>query len=248
MSSPSITTDALLVLLVACVASLFAYATLKTSRGHEYLDRSRFGVLVLVLVFWLLVPAALASQGALDRYTPLPAPGLVLIFVITLGTVGLALSPFGARLAAGVPLWGLVGFQAFRVPLEWLLHQLYSEGWLPIQMTYAGRNFDIVTGLLAMVLGFWLWKGRRAGWVVVAWNILGMALLINIVTIAILSTPIPFRYFMNEPPNLLPSTFPWVWVPTFLVQAALFGHLLVFRAGAPQLVTSTVSQPTAAAE
>jgi hypothetical protein len=24
--------------------------------------------------------------------------------------------------------------------------------------------------------------------------------------------------------------FPYVWLPTFLVQAALFGHLLVFRA------------------
>jgi hypothetical protein len=35
---------------------------------------------------------------------------------------------------------------------------------------------------------------------------------------------------MNDPANLLPSTFPYVWLPTFLVQAALFGHLLVFRA------------------
>jgi hypothetical protein len=42
--------------------------------------------------------------------------------------------------------------------------------------------------------------------------------------------PVPFRQFMNEPANLLPSTFPFVWLPTFLVQAALFGHLLVFRA------------------
>ena len=59
---------------------------------------------------------------------------------------------------------------------------------------------------------------------------LGFALLANIITIAVLSTPIPFRKFMEGPPNLLPSTFPFVWLPTFLVQAALFGHVLVFRA------------------
>ena len=34
---------------------------------------------------------------------------------------------------------------------------------------------------------------------------------------------------MNEPANRLPSMFPYVWLPTFLVQAALFGHLLVFE-------------------
>ena len=47
---------------------------------------------------------------------------------------------------------------------------------------------------------------------------------------AVLSTPVPFRAFTNDPPNLLPSTFPYVWLPSFLVQAALFGHLVVFRA------------------
>jgi hypothetical protein len=67
-------------------------------------------------------------------------------------------------------------------------------------------------------------------WPVVAWNVLGLALLANIVAIAVLATPTPFHHFVNEPPNLLPSTFPYVWLPTFLVPAALFGHLLVFRA------------------
>jgi hypothetical protein len=64
---------------------------------------------------------------------------------------------------------------------------------------------------------------------VLAWNILGLALLANIVTIAILSTPVPFRRFIDGPPNLLPSEVPYVWLPSFLVQLALAGHVLVFR-------------------
>jgi hypothetical protein len=150
--------------------------------------------------------------------------------LITLCTFVLAFTPFGSRLATGIPLAGLVGFQVFRVPLEWILHRLYTEGVIPVQMTYAGQNFDVITGVLAAALGLWIRAGHRAVWLVVAWNVLGLALLVNIVAIAILSAPVPFRYFMSDPANLLPSTFPYVWLPTFLVQAALFGHLLVFRA------------------
>ena len=63
---------------------------------------------------------------------------------------------------------------------------------------------------------------------VLGWNVLGLALLANIVVIAVLSTPTLHR-FPEGPPNLLPSTFPWVWLPSFLVQVALGSHLLVFR-------------------
>ena len=210
--------ELVVVAVVLAVAGPFIGAAWKVSRA----------VAIAVPVFWLAVPAALAGLGFLDRYT-LPAPGFVLVAVLTIGTVVLAFSGFGARLAAGVPLALLIGYQAFRVPLEWVLHRLYTEGVIPVQMTYAGRNFDIVTGILAIALALWLARGRHAPWLVMAWNVLGLALLINIVTIAILSTPTPFRYFTDGPANRLPGVFPYVWLPTFLVQAALFGHLLVFR-------------------
>jgi len=222
-------TEAVFVAVVVAVAAMFIYAVLKIVPSRGLPDRGPFAVMIIVLVFWLGVPAVLASRGVLDRYSPLPAPALVLVGLITLGTGVLAFSAFGARLIDGIPLAGLVGYQVFRVPVEWVLHRLYSEGVIPVQMTYAGQNFDVATGILAAALGLWLWAGHRTVWLVVAWNVIGFALLVNIVTIAILSTPAPFRYFMNDPPNLLPSTFPYVWLPTFLVQAALFGHLLVFR-------------------
>jgi hypothetical protein len=160
----------------------------------------------------------------------MPAPVFLMMAAVTLGTVVLAFSPVGGRLVGAVPLAGLVGFQFFRVPLEWVLHRLHTEGVIPVQMTYAGRNFDILSGLTAAMVAFMLVAGRGGKWLVLAWNLMGLALLANIVSIAVLSTPAPFRQFMNEPANRLPSLYPWVWLPTFLVQAALFGHLLVFRA------------------
>jgi len=187
-------------------------------------------VALIVVVGWLAIPGVLARAHLIDRYDPLPAPALIVVAALTFATTALALSPVGKRFAEGLSLAALVGFQVFRVPVEWTLHRLYLDGVVPVQMTYSGRNFDIVSGATAGLLALWLASGQRQWQPVLAWNILGLALLINIVTIAVLSTPVPFRQFTEHAPHRLPSTFPFVWLPTFLVQAALFGHLIVFRA------------------
>ena len=235
MNPASALTDLLFIALVGVVAGLFLHAGRRardTTRGGPDASVPRLapGARVSVLLLYLGVPAVLVGVGALDRYDPLPAPALLLLLALTLVTVGLALSSFGVAFASSLSLAALIGYQVFRVPVEWLLHRLYLDGVIPVQMTYAGRNFDIVSGITAGLLAFWLASGRPAPRrVVLVWNVVGLALLANIVTVAVLSTPVPFRVFHEGPPNLVPSTFPHVWLPSFLVQAALFGHVLVFR-------------------
>ena len=193
---------------------------------------ARLGPLAVsgILLAYLALPGTLAAAGALDRYTPLPAPALLLVLVLTLCTIALACSPPGARLAADTSLGAVVALQAFRIPVELMLHRLHAEGMVPVQMTYLGRNFDILTGITGLALGAWLLRGRPVPrQVVLAWNVLGLALLANIVITAVLSTPVPFRRFADQPPHTLPSSFPFVWLPSFLVQVALGSHLLVFR-------------------
>jgi hypothetical protein len=183
-----------------------------------------------IFAAYLAVPGLLAWRALLDRYDPLPAPALLLLLALTLLTVGIVLSPAGARLAAGVALGAVVAFQAFRIPVELLLHRMHTDGTVPVQMTYAGRNFDVASGIAGLVLGIWLLSGRPVPrGVVWVWNVLGLVLLLNIVSIAVLSTPVPFRRFLESPPHTLPSTFPYIWLPSFLVQVALGSHLLVFR-------------------
>jgi hypothetical protein len=223
--TPSTFATIFFLLIVITVAGSLVWASRKASAGRNW-----WAIPAIVFVGWLVMPGVLARAGALDRYSPLPAPALVMMAVLTVGTVVLAFSPFGARLAETVPLQGLVGFQVFRLGVEYVLHRLCDDGVVPVQMTFMGRNFDFVTGLTALALAMWLRSGRGGRGLVLAWNLLGLGLLANIIVIAVLSTPVPFRHFMNEPANLLPSTFPYVWLPSFLVQAALFGHLLVFRA------------------
>jgi hypothetical protein len=215
-------TAALFIALVLAVAAVVAVGLRRAGAGTT--------VMLAVVMAYLGAPGALARAGALGRYDPLPAPALLLALGLAVLTLMIVGSPLGARLAAAVPLGAVVALQGFRIPVELLLHRLYVEGIVPVQMTYAGRNFDVVTGVTGAALGAWLLSGRRVPrslvWV---WNIMGLALLANIVAVAVLSTPVPFRRFTEGPPNLLPSTFPWIWLPSFLVLVALGSHLLVFR-------------------
>lgn len=226
MSATPLTT-ALFVALVAVmvIATIFALR-------DAWAESERSPVVQLVaaiILLHLVIPAALALTGRLDRYAPLPPPAMLMMAAVTVATVVLVASPVGLRIATALPLSTLVGFQAFRVAVEWLLHRLWLEGVIPVAMTWSGRNADVVAGLGALVLGWWLRTGRGSDRrVVLAWNVAGLLLLGNIVVIAVLATPMPFQRFGN-PDNLLPSSWPFVWLPTFLVQLALAGHLLVFR-------------------
>ena len=153
----------------------------------------------------------------------------LLFAVSTVGSLWLWRSALGSLLAQHLPVAWLVGHQAFRILVELLLHRAYAEGLIGVQMTYLDRNLDILTGLSALVIGLILVRRALPRWLLLTWNWLGLALLVNIVTIAVLSAPTPFRVFLQGPPNVFVTQFPFVWLPAVLVQAALIGHLLLFR-------------------
>ena len=106
----------------------------------------------------------------------------------------------------------------------------FLAGKLPVQMSFEGRNFDVLTGLAALPVGYLVLK-KKAGWrkIIVAFNIMGMLLLLNILIIAVLSMPTPIRYFMNEPSNTLIGQFPFVLLPAVLVPVAYTMHIFSLR-------------------
>ena len=179
-------------------------------------------------VLWLGVSGGLAEAGVL-RFDTMPPTMPLFAAVLAVSVVLLSRSELGARLANDLPLALLVGFQAFRIPVELWLHRGYELGVFPVQMTYSGMNFDVLTGISAVIVAGLVHRGMAGRRLVLAWNVLGLMLLATIVGIAILSAPGPLQRFVEGPPNVYVLSFPGVWLPTVAVQAALLGHLLVFR-------------------
>jgi hypothetical protein len=181
----------------------------------------------IVTVAWMTGTWLVASSGAFRQWDPTPPPFAFLIVDVLFFAGLLAWSPLGGRLVATVPLWMLVLVQAFRVPLELAMHVMYERGVMPVQMSYSGRNFDIVTGLSALVVAAVV-RRRAAPGLVRAWNVMGLLLVLNVTTIGVLSTP-RLRYFGDDQLNVWITYPPFVWLPAVMVLAALAGHLLIFR-------------------
>ena len=212
-----------------------------------------FGIAVIALIIgavmaWILVarggtsPAAaiggiglamavewsLAASGILGRWSLRPPPFMLMMAALFALTLATALRGPGSRIATSASFALLIGTQAFRLPLELVMHQAAREGVMPVQMTYTGWNFDILTGALAIPIALLAAAGRAPRWLIVIWNFGGVLLLINVVTIAIVSTP-PIAAFGTEHLNTWIADSPYVWLPGVLVPAALFGHVLTLR-------------------
>jgi hypothetical protein len=178
---------------------------------------------------WMAATWFAARSGIFRDWEQTPPPFAFLVIAIFLLGGAIAWSPLGRRLAQFIPLWILVGVQAFRLPLELAMHDLSERGIMPGQMSYSGYNFDIVTGATAIIVAGLVWSGRGGRRLVTAWNVIGLLLLANIVTVAILATP-RFRYFGDNALNTFVMDPPYVWLPAVMVLAALAGHLVIFRA------------------
>jgi hypothetical protein len=188
------------------------------------------GAVGAVLLLWLGGTAGVALSGILGRFDLRPPPfGLLIVATIAASCV-FGFSRIGGALAT-LPLAWLVGLQAFRLPLELVMHRAALEGVMPAQMSYSGRNFDIVTGATAALLAASMCFAAVPRWLVAAWNGLGAVLLANVVIVAMLSTPI-VHAFGSEPGqlNTFVAFFPFVWLPAALVSTALAFHIIVARA------------------
>jgi len=178
---------------------------------------------------WMSATWFAAASGILLDWDRNPPPFAVLVASIVVLSAALAFGPFGTRVATQIPLWTLVAVQAFRLPLELAMHGMYDRGIMPVQMSYSGLNFDILTGATALPVAFALGAGRGGRLLVITWNILGFLLLVNVVVVAILGTP-RFRFFGDAAVNTWVTHPPFVWLPAVMVLAALAGHLVIFRA------------------
>jgi hypothetical protein len=230
MVRPSLISTFAFVIIVVAVSLAFPaavwFATLR-SLGSAPARRSAFRACGATLGV-LALSATLAESGALAR-PPRGLGAMAYIVACNGGALLLAFSNLGQRMAQSLPLYALVGFHVFRLPLELVLHQWYMEGVMPVQMTYEGQNLDIATGMLALALAPLMYLGklsRRAAW---AFNLIGSALLVNVASIAVRSSPVPLRTYLNEPPVLLAFHAPFTWIVPVCVAGALFGHAITFR-------------------
>jgi hypothetical protein len=188
-----------------------------------------FYVVVLGIIFWVTLVLLLSYTGFFSNFEPFPKPPLLILIPLPLVLWLTFWKPFEEYLKT-TPSGGLIYIQSFRIVVELVLWLLYIRQWMPVQMTFIGYNFDILTGLTAPLVAYLCFTKRMLpAYISLVWNIAGLILLANVLLIAVFSMPVPFRFFMNEPSVSLVAEFPFILLPAVLVPFAYAFHIFSIR-------------------
>lgn len=185
---------------------------------------------LLLLIIWLTIQAIIGLSGFYTIENTLPPRFIGLVLPPFLLILALFLTQKGREYIDSLDIKTLTLFHFIRFFVEIVLFQLSIYKVVPDLMTFEGRNFDILAGITApFVYYFGFIKNQLSRKVLLAWNIVCVFLLLNIVITAILSAPTQFQQFAFEQPNIAVFYFPYLWLPCCLVPLVLFSHLATIR-------------------
>jgi hypothetical protein len=185
----------------------------------------------VVLVIWLAVTGILSFKEVFLDTSAIPPRLTIVIVPAILFIILLLITKSGKRFTDSIDLKKLTLVHIVRVPVEITLFMLSTHKLIPELMTFAGRNFDILSGITAPIVYFICFKNsqlknRR---LLLIWNFVCLGLLLNIVINALLSAPFPFQQFAFDQPNIAILYFPFTWLPCFIVMIVLYSHLAAIR-------------------
>lgn len=221
----------ILLVLVLLAATLYAlWSVLEKNASNLQRRKKMLFYVGLGFCCWLAFLALMANIGFFNDFQSIPPTIMVAVAPPIALTIVLLFSKKFAKVLNQIPEHWLIYIQAFRIPMELLLWLGYIGGFVPFQMTFEGLNYDILVGITAILAGFvFFGRGRYRHFEAIIWNISGITLLLNIFMLAVLSTPSPFRVFLNEPANVFVAQFPYIWIPGFIVPFALAIHLFSIK-------------------
>ncbi len=213
--------------LTTLLTLLFIYSAVKKSSTHS----RRAGVIFLCLLLWLVAQAMLTMKNFYNTNTTFFPPKFLLLILPPLLTILLLFTTKnGKRFIDSLPVLNLTYLHIVRISVELVLYWLCLYKAVPELMTFAGRNFDILSGISAPFIAYLgIQKKMLKRKVLFLWNVGALLLLLNIVINAVLSAPFAFQQFAFDQPNVAVLNFPFSWLPCFIVPAVLFSHLVSLR-------------------
>ena len=181
--------------------------------------------LTLLIIIWSIIQSILAYIGFYQITDSIPPRfGIVLIPTTILIIYGLL--PKQQKWFSEIRQTEFSTFlHSVRLPVEIVLFGLFTHKMIPELMTFEGRNYDILMGITAPIIGWLFIKHKLSKKILLGWNIIGLILVLFILFNGILSAELPFQQFGFKQPNLAVNYFPFVLLPATIVPIVIWTHI-----------------------
>lgn len=229
-------TSALVYLLVVTLIMLLVYKGIGNGmRAMRYSSRNirtTSLTVLFIMVGWLMLTGSLSLMHVFAKAKFTPSPLTLCIIASFVGVWYVYKSRKLNQVIQKMPKGALVNIHFLRVFTELLLWFMFTDigRWIPKQLTIEGYNFDIIIALTAPFIAYRCFKARS--WpksYAVAWNVLGILMILNMYVMIILTSDTSLRVFLDGPSSRFVQDFPFVWMPTFTMPLFILLHLLSIK-------------------
>jgi hypothetical protein len=204
--------------------------TALTTLGFLYRGTNYSKPVIIITLLWLVLQSAISLTGFYTVANTTPPRFALLLFPPVIFIVILFFTKSGRAAIDSYNVPVLTLLSIIRIPVEITLYWLFIQKMVPGVMTFEGRNFDIFGGItVPFIYYFGYVKNAFGKKILIAWNILCLLLLVNVVITAVLSAPSPFQKFGFGQPNIAIFYFPFTLLPGLLVPIVFFTHLTAIR-------------------
>ncbi len=184
----------------------------------------------LIISIWLLIQGLLSLTKFYQATDTNPPRGILFILPPLLFIIILFITAGGKRFIDQMEPGTLTLLHTVRIPVEFVLYWLYLDKQVPKLMTFAGGNYDIISGITAPLVFYFGFVNKLIGRnIILLWNLICLGLLFMITMHAIFSVPSSLQKFGFDQPNTAILHFPYAWLPSCIVPMVLFSHLAMIR-------------------
>ncbi len=215
--------------LVVLILFIFGYRKWTDRvKNDESLDSSMMPKLLIPIFIWLIYMVGLSFSKILwDLSLPPRFPLLVFLPFFIL-TIIFYIKQKDNPVFSKLPLQWTSLYQSFRIIVETMLLYTFYRGIIPQEATFEGLNYDILIGISALFVGLVLVKNlSKYKPILVAWNILGIVMVLFVGFIIGTSVYVPEIWGATSPMTSTEfMSFPFLLIPGFLAPSAIFIHVV----------------------
>jgi hypothetical protein len=187
--------------------------------------------LLVIVLSWLVLQSFLGWSGFFEDTESIP-PRIMAIGILPcfIAMIIAFKTNRGRALMDRMNLKTITWMSTIRIPVEIILTMLFHGGLVSVLMSWEGTNWDIFSGITAPIVALIAFRsGTVKRKLLLGWNILCLALLLNVVVTAALAFPSPFQQLAFDQPNIGILMFPMNLLPSVVVPIVIFSHLASIR-------------------